>query len=151
MASFSFFLSVAYWSLCAWKRCRQAGGTCPLPPRGCSRLAGERRAILEAGSRAGRESLLAAGCRPAAPGEPDAGWGLRRCWGEQGANSLFLRVVKRQTFHKDLEGTAKGLLRFEQREEASGLRARLEKRLCLAGMQWDRGGLIYRSFQFSVF
>lgn len=53
--------------------------------------------------------------------------------GEQGANSLVLRMLKRKTSFKDLEGTAKSLLRFKHPEEASGLRARLEQRVCLQG------------------
>lgn len=59
--------------------------------------------------------------------------GDRDCQGEQGASSLVLRMLKRKTFCKDLEGTVKSLLRFKHPEEASGLRARLEKRLCLQG------------------
>ncbi|XP_039427893.1 TBC1 domain family member 5 isoform X5 [Corvus cornix cornix] len=60
-------------------------------------------------------------------GEPVAVWRQRDCRGEQGANSLVLRMLKRKTFCKDREGTAKSLLRFKHPEEASGLRARLEK------------------------
>lgn len=74
-------------------------------------------------------------------GEPVAGWRQRDCQGEQGANSLVSRMLKRKTFCKDLEGTAESLLQFKHPEESSGLRARLEQRVS-AGTKWDWGGLI---------
>lgn len=66
-------------------------------------------------------------------GEPVAGWRQSHCQGEQGANSLVSSMLKRKTFCKDLEGRAKSFLRFKHPEEVSGLRARLEQRVCLQG------------------
>lgn len=64
MASFSFFVCSLLESLCF--REVQAGRQeepARSPRGGCSRLAGERDAILQAGSSAGRQSLLAAGAQ----------------------------------------------------------------------------------------
>lgn len=153
MASFSFFICCPLESVLQRGVGRQAGETCLFA---LSRLQLAGWGIFH--RPAGSELCWAWGAfrcgvagRGTTPGQPVAGWRLRDCWGEQGANSLVLRMLKRKTFHKDLEGTAKSLLRLKHPEEASGLRARLGRKGVPAGTQWDRGGLIYKSFQFSVF
>lgn len=104
------------------------------PCPGCSRLGGECCSVVQAGSCAGHgEPRAGGGTEGHNAGEPVAGWRQRDCQGELGANSRVLRMLKRKTFCKDLEGTAKSLLRFKHPEEASGLRARLEKRVYLQG------------------
>ena len=135
MASFSFFVCSLLESVLQRGVGRQAGGTCLfalswLQPAGWGislHLVGSELCWAWGAFRCG-----VAG-RDTTPGEPVAGWRLRDRWGEQGANSLVVRMLKRKTFPKDLEGTAKSLLRFKYPEEASGLRARLEKRVCLQG------------------
>lgn len=140
MASFSFFFFVCSLLESVLQRGvgGRAGGTC-LFALSWSQLAGWRILLRLAGSelcwawgpfRGG----VAGG--DTTPGEPVAGWRLRDCWGEwiaEGPNSLVSRMLKRRTSCKDLEGTAKSLLRFKHSEEASGLGARLEKRVCLQG------------------
>lgn len=105
-----------------------------LPWPGCRQLGGECCAVVLAVSCAGHGEPRAWGGRERHnAGEPVAGWRQRDCWGKQGANSLVFRMLKRKTFCKDLEGTAKSFLQFKHPEEASGLRARLEQRVCLQG------------------
>ena len=135
MASFSFSVCSLLESVLQRGVGRQTGGACLfalswLWPAGWGispHLAGSKQCWAWGALRCG-----VAG-RDAAPGEPVASRGPRDCWGEQGANSLVLRMLKRKAFRKDLEGTAKSLLRFKHPEDASALRARLEKRMCLQG------------------
>lgn len=133
LAFFSFLVCALLYSLLQRGAGRQEEPACS-PCPGCSCLGGECCTVVQAVSYAiHREPQAWGGREGHNAGEPVAGWRQRDCQGEQGANSLVLRMLKRKTSFKDLEGTAKSLLRFKHPEEASGLRARLEQRVCLQG------------------
>lgn len=130
--AFFFIFGLCSAGISTSKRCRQAGGTCLFSLSWLQLAGGECCTVMQAVSCAGRGEPQAWGDRERHnAGEPVADWKHRDCQGEQGANSLVLRMLKRKTFCKDIEGTAKSLLQFTHPEEASGLRARLEQSMCL--------------------